>query len=121
MKRYAIYAYESTYGGLHGMNDYAVVTVGSEREAESIGYEMAIDVIESYECITSGIEEDAICNGCEEGTDEYWDYIEEAKNENAEYEVYEITTPTDKSDEVLSKEFWNDKKGFLAYYCGVEE
>ena len=121
MKRFAIYAYESTYSGLHGINDYAVVTVENKREAENIGYEMAIDVIESNDNIVSDIEEDAICNGCEECTDEYWDYIEEQKRDNAQYEVYEITTPTDKSNEELQKEFWNDKEGFLAYYCGVEQ
>lgn len=46
--RVVIYAYESTYGGLHGIYDICVAGVDSANEADDIGETMAYEVIDSY-------------------------------------------------------------------------
>ena len=46
--RFVIYAYESTYGGLHGIYDICVTEVNSLDEADTIGETMAYEVIDSY-------------------------------------------------------------------------
>ena len=56
---YAIYAYEGMYGGLHGMDNHAIVDCRDEGEAEDIGVEMSYDVMGSYECISSSFQEEA--------------------------------------------------------------
>lgn len=50
MQRVFIYAYEEEYGGWHGMNNMQVIEVASLEIANEIGYEMAQEVIESYDC-----------------------------------------------------------------------
>ena len=42
-----IYAYDTMYGGLHGMYDWTIEDV-EPSEAEDIGYQMSVDIIESY-------------------------------------------------------------------------
>ena len=46
--RFVIYAYESTYSGLHGIYDICVTEVNSLDEADDIGETMAYEVIDSY-------------------------------------------------------------------------
>ena len=46
--RFVIYAYESKYGGLHGIYDICVTEVNSLDEADTIGETMAYEVIDSY-------------------------------------------------------------------------
>ena len=46
--RFVIYAYESTYGGLHGIYDICVTEINSLDEADDIGKTMAYEVIDSY-------------------------------------------------------------------------
>lgn len=46
--RFVIYAYESAYGGLHGIYDICVTEVNSLDEADDIGETMAHEVIDSY-------------------------------------------------------------------------
>lgn len=46
--RFVIYAYESTYGGLHGIYNICVTEVNSLDEADSIGETMAYEVIDTY-------------------------------------------------------------------------
>ena len=45
-----IFAYEGSYCGLHGMYNEDVVEVQDMEEANEYGYEMAQDVVESYDC-----------------------------------------------------------------------
>ena len=44
-----IFAYEGSYGGLHGMYDEDVVEVRDMEEANEYGYGMAAGVVESYD------------------------------------------------------------------------
>lgn len=46
--RFVIYAYESTYGGLHGIYDICVTEINSLDEVDSIGEAMAYEVIDTY-------------------------------------------------------------------------
>lgn len=46
--RFVIYAYESAYGGLHGIYDICVTEINSLDEADDIGEAMAYEVIDSY-------------------------------------------------------------------------
>lgn len=46
--RFVIYAYESTYGGLHGIYNICVTEINSLDEADSIGEAMAYEVIDTY-------------------------------------------------------------------------
>lgn len=47
MKVY-IYAYESSYGGLHGIESSCVCDVRSIDEADEIGHEMSMEVFEDF-------------------------------------------------------------------------
>ena len=53
-----IFAYEGSYGGLHGMYDEDVVEVRDMKEADEYGYEMAEGVVESYNCFNEEVEEE---------------------------------------------------------------
>lgn len=46
--RFVIYAYESTYGGLHGIYDICVTEANSLDEVDNIGETMAYKVIDAY-------------------------------------------------------------------------
>ena len=45
-----IFACEASYCGLHGMYTEDVVEVKDIEEANNYGYEMALSVVESYDC-----------------------------------------------------------------------
>lgn len=113
---YAIYAYEGMYGGLHGMDNHAIVDCRDEGEAEDIGVEMSYDVMGSYECISSSFQEEA-SEEFEEGSDEWYQFIEDAKAENVAYVIYEIVDTKGKSVRELEEEFYNDREGFIEEYC----
>ena len=53
-----IFAYEGSYGGLHGIYDEDVVEVRDMKEADEYGYEMAEGVVESYNCFNEEVEEE---------------------------------------------------------------
>lgn len=56
--RFVIYAYESTYGGLHGIYDICVTEADSLDEVDDIGETMAYEVIDSYSYLFVSEEED---------------------------------------------------------------
>ena len=68
---YAIHAYEGIYGGLHGIESFAVIEAETTEEAEHYGLEMSYEVIDDYSCIMEDFEQDAEFNGYEAGTKEY--------------------------------------------------
>lgn len=67
--RFVIYAYESTYGGLHGIYDICVTEVNSLNEADDIGETMAYEVIDTYSHLFTN-DEDEEC----EATSPEWEY-----------------------------------------------
>lgn len=114
---YAIYAYEETYAGLHGMNTTAICECDSLREAEEIGLQLGIEVQEDYDDIMQSIYDDAECE-YPEGSEEYFDCIEELKAERALMDIYLITDTHGKTEKELEEEFYNDREGFVKAYCG---
>ena len=56
--RFVIYAYESTYDGLHGIYDICVTEAGSLDEIDDIGETMAYEVIDSYSCLFTNDEDE---------------------------------------------------------------
>ena len=54
--RVYICADDNFYGGLHGMNSQCITDVYDIEEADAIGREMSLDVIESYSDITDEID-----------------------------------------------------------------
>lgn len=59
-----IYAYEDTYGGMYGINALAVYDVSTLAEADEIGFGMAQEVIESYDCFDEINDEELLENCC---------------------------------------------------------
>ena len=67
--RFVIYAYESTYGGLHGIYDICVTEADSLDEADDIGETMAYEVIDSYSHLFANDEDEEY-----EATSPEWEY-----------------------------------------------
>lgn len=66
MTIYGLYACETFYGGLHGMNDKCFGEYDSIESANCDAFTMSYDVIESY-----GLEEEYEDDCCDEYTDYY--------------------------------------------------
>lgn len=67
--RFVIYAYESTYGGSHGIYNICVTEVNSLDEADDIGKTMAYEVIDSYSHLSTNDEDEEY-----EATSPEWEY-----------------------------------------------
>ena len=67
--RFVIYAYESTYSGLHGIYDICVTEANSLDEADAIGETMAYGVIDSYSHLFTNDEDEEY-----EATSPEWEY-----------------------------------------------
>ena len=67
--RFVIYAYESTYGGLHGIYDICVTEANSLDEVDDIGETMAYEVIDSYSHLFTSDEGEEY-----EATSPEWEY-----------------------------------------------
>lgn len=72
--RFVIYAYESTYCGLHGIYDICVTEVDSLDEVDNIGETMAYEVIDSYSHLFANDEKDCDENEDYEVTYPEWEY-----------------------------------------------
>lgn len=108
--RFVIYAYESTYGGLHGIYDICVIEINSLDEADSIGETMAYEVIDTYSHLFAN--------------DDVYDYDEDDDCEvtSPEWEYARILPKWDN----ISTETLNAEAAELGYeefvnkYCKVE-
>lgn len=109
---YAIYAYEGIYGGLHGINDSTIKECNSLEEAEKIGRQLSLDVMEEYDIMNELYEDYK-----EEGTEDQHEEIEELMEENVDYEIYLIGNTNNKSFKELLEEFINNKEEFVKTYC----
>lgn len=72
--RFVIYAYESTYGGLHGIYDICVTEADSLDEVDNIGETMAYEVIDSYSHLFADDSEDYDEDEEHEITYPEWEY-----------------------------------------------
>ena len=82
--RFVIYAYESTYRGLHGIYNICVTEADSLDEVDDIGETMAYEVIDSYSHLFAN--------------DDVYDYDED--------DDYEVTSPEWEYARILPK--WDD-------------
>ena len=90
-----IFAYEGSYGGLHGMYEEDVIEVRDMEEADNYGYEMAEGVVESYNCFNEEVEEEL------------------------EWRVYKIKEGIS-ADEARAALGSYDEEDFVAEYCEEE-
>lgn len=97
-----IYAYDTMYGGLHGMYDWTIEDV-EPSEAEDIGYQMSIDVIESYS-YTHDMPED-----CD--SEEYDEWLDSM----IAYEIYPIKE--EYQNQILEIEENSDIEEIINRYC----
>ena len=67
--RFVIYAYERTYGGLHGIYDICVTEANSLDEVDNIGETMAYEVIDTYSYLFANDEDEEY-----EATSPEWEY-----------------------------------------------
>ena len=99
---FAIHAYESTYCGLHGVEDFAIVECKNEEEAAEIACDMSRDVIHSYSgteeniyqkaAFILGYEYDEVLEklAASEEIDGYDEACDEAETEMVCFELYEL-------------------------------
>lgn len=90
-----IFAYEGSYRGLHGMYNEDVVEVQDIKEADEYGYEMAQNVVESYDCFDEEVEEEL------------------------EWRIYKIKEGIS-AKEARAALGSHDEEGFVAEYCEEE-
>lgn len=113
---YAIYACEAIYQGLHGMNSVAIVDCENEGEARDIAIDMSYEVMDSYNCIHSSFEQDASFE-YDEGTDGWYQFIEDLRSENVFYYIHEIIDTKGKTQKELENELWENYDSFIEKYC----
>ena len=103
MGYYAIYAYENIYGGLHGINDYAVVEADSYEMAEKFAAELSSDVIDSY------IDDEEIreAAGIDEDDDFFTEELDDFYAEEIAYDIY--TLDESKIRDEISLNSYSDK------------
>lgn len=92
---YLVYAYEDRYGGNHGINAWDIYDVDSVREAEEIGQDMSIEVMESYGSIGEELldeaREEAEFYGYEEDSLDFENILDGIYKENIAYELYRLS------------------------------
>ena len=92
-----IFAYEDSYGGLHGIYDADVVEVKDMEEADEYGYEMALGVVESYDCFDD----------------------DEDIEQELEWRIYKIKEGISEEEARAALGSY-DEEGFVAEYCEEE-
>ena len=92
-----IFACEGSYGGLHGIYDADVVEVQDMEEANEYGYEMALGVVESYDCFDD----------------------DEDIEQELEWRIYKIKEGIS-AEEARAAVCSHNEEGFVAEYCEKE-
>ena len=116
--RFFIYAYEKVFGGNHGVYNFEIVDTKSMEDANLIGRDMAIDLIQTNDSLMDIFEDEADSVG-EEDSYEWEEAFNKIVEEDAEWEVYEIDEEVahDVSDFVLSIHFMGDVEEYVDKYC----
>ena len=92
-----IFACETSYCGLHGMYNVDVVEVQDMEEANEYGYEMALSVVESYDCFDD----------------------DEDIEQELEWRIYKIKEGIS-AEEARAAVCSHNEEGFVAEYCEGE-
>lgn len=114
---YLINAYDSMYGGLHGMNDIAIVDCDTLAEVEEIAAQMSRDVIESYECIYGDFEDDVDNEVGDRDNDEWVKLYDERVEQDIDFYICVIEDAHGKSVRELEDEAANDLGEFIDKWC----
>lgn len=112
----AIWAFENTYGGLHGIENHRIIDVEDVKTAESIACDDSRDVMQSYGDIIEDFYSDAKDEGLEPDSEEYDAYIEECINDNIAYVIWEVVDPYADID-TMEKDFYNNRNEFVKEHC----
>lgn len=118
--RYFVYAYPQSYGGLHGMYDYAIIENCSYEAACNYGYELSLEVMDSYGLLDEMYSESDYREEYEVPEDREidWDNLYEIQNElaaeEASYEVYLVRPEVDDETIYSSNE---DPRDIVRKYC----
>ena len=118
---FAIYAYENTYGGLHGINERYVGNHRDLAEAEEMAIEASRILMSSNEDIMKILEDKVKNAGYEYGSDKYKEYLEACIEDNIIYYIWDIKRGLDKTIEEMDKEFNSDPWTFIEKYCSGNE
>ena len=116
---YAIYAYEQTHGGLHGVNSRYLYIADNDKEAEEEAEQASREVMNSYGSITDDFESDAYDEGYRPGTEEWDEYLGEREDENVAFEVSVLNISVEEAEKKwkeLNEEFYNTPEEFLDKY-----
>lgn len=116
MARYAIYACEGIFQGLHGMNEVAVVEGDYDFACEEAA-EMSFNVMDSYGEIDEQFQEEAYECGYEENSDEWEEYINDVRCNNVLYYVMRIMDSCSLTDEECENLLNEDYQEFFERYC----
>lgn len=106
-KKWLIYSYENSYSGLHGIYDIQFFE-GTEKEANEIGREASVELIDSYSFIAEEFLGEDYTN------EEYEDFLEE----EVAWEIYEL--PDDVDLNKLDEENLGIE-GYIGKYINKEE
>lgn len=114
----AIWAFENTYGGLHGIESHLVINVADIKEAEEIAADESREVIENH-CMDEmrGYADAEVEAGeMEEDSDEYNDYVNECIEDDIGYQIWEIVDCYD-TIEQMQEDFYNCREEFVKEHC----
>lgn len=84
----AIHAGSQSFSYSQGMEDFTITEVNTIEEANEIGAEMSRDVIDSYSCISSLIED--VAHDAQENDEDYDEAYENALLQELFWEVFEL-------------------------------
>lgn len=125
MARYAIWAAEQMYAGLYGMSSTCVIECDTLKEAQEVGEEESLYIMDEYQTISDELEEEVqdeidfndIQNEYEE------DNIRaEIYRENILFQIFKIdeAAAADYTTEQLDAMYYNDPDDFIDRYCENE-
>jgi len=120
MARYAIWAFENTYGGMHGYERHIIVEDDPKypytiEDLETEASEYSREIIEDFNTIRDEVEE--WINSEDYDEEEYDEVYEEIIGENIGYCIYKIIKGEDKTVEELQDMFFNYREEFVRDYC----
>ena len=124
--KYVIHAYEQSYGGLHGIEDWRAIESDCYSDVEQEAIDMSIGVMESYEfiqeeltsraCFYCGCDVIDVENG-DVDEEEFDSALSEVTNENVAYEIWEVEENSEFSILEINRMLANDPEGFVEEYC----
>ena len=122
MSLFAVWGYDDLYGGEHDMKEVRIIE-GTSENAKEWAKQLAIDVVDSYDCITEDIEESVI-DECEwQNIDPDSDEADDIRNRIYDEDlVYgyvaldENKLPKDKNFDELEDELFEDIEAFVKKY-----